>query len=220
MTDEQNPNTQSDPIARWSLMIALCPMLPIPFIDFFLAPVLARRMFKPMVPKFQARHFVKTGDSFCLGCLLSMILWPIFKLVKVIRFIVKFKSYVETFQYWFYKAHITQYAMENFPEKHWGNPENVKDFADELDKFLRKSEMKSLFTKNLQKLVGEHGMWTTLKLLFWTTELEEGTEMTIDRDAQGAHPHLPTHTPEIMRWLEEQQQKMLVSKELDKEFDV
>ena len=108
-------------------------------------------MFKPMVPKFQARHFVKTGESFCLGCFLSLILWPVFKLIKVLGFLFKFKSYVETFQYWFYKAHITQYAMEHFPKGHWDKPETVKDFADELDAFLRKSEMKSLFTKNLQK---------------------------------------------------------------------
>ncbi len=217
MIDEQNPTPKSDPIARWSLAIALCPMLPIPFIDFFLAPVFARIMFKPMVPKFQARHFVKTGDSFCLGCFLSLILWPVFKLIKVIGFIFKFKSYVETFQYWFYKAHITQYAMEHFPRGHWEKSETVKDFAEELDEFLRKAEMKSLFTKNLQKLIGEHGVWTTLTLLFWTRELEEGIESTL---SGGARPHLPTQTTEIIDWLEKQKQKMLVSNELDKEFDV
>jgi len=216
MTDEQPANTQFDPIARWSLLIALCPLLPIPFIDFFLEPVFARFMFKPIVPKFQARHFVTTGNSYCLGCLLSIILWPVFKLVKTIGFILRFKSYVETFQYWFYKAHITQYAMENFPKGHWDNPEAVKDFAVALDIFLRKSEMKSLFSKNLQKLIGEHGMWTTLKLLFWTTQLAEGTEAVIEQN----NPHLPTHTPEIRKWLEAQEQKMLVSKELDREFDV
>ena len=83
---------ESDPIARWSLAIALCPLLPVPFLDFILVPVLARQMFNPMVPKRQARHFVKTGDSYCLGCLVSIVLWPFLKLVRVFRFIFKFKS--------------------------------------------------------------------------------------------------------------------------------
>ena len=107
--------------------------------------------------------------------------------------------------------------MENFPQGYWDQTETVIDFAYELDMFLRRSEMKSLFTKNLQKLIGEHGMWTTLKLLFWTTEIEEGIEARL---SSKAHPHLPTQTPEIIKWLEEQKQKMLVSRELDKEFDV
>ena len=207
---------ESDPIARWSLAIALCPLLPVPFLDFILVPVLARQMFNPMVPKRQARHFVKTGDSYCLGCLVSIVLWPFLKLVRVFRFIFKFKSYVDTFQYWFYKAHITQYAMANYPEGYWENAEKTQDFAAELDEFLRRKEMKSQFSKNIKNLIGEHGMWATLRQLFWTTELEQGTEMMIEQQSL----HLPTRTPEIIAWLEEQKQKVLISKELDEEFDV
>ena len=40
-------------------------------------------------------------------------------------------------------------------------------------------------------------MWATLRQLFWTTELEQGTEVTIEEQS----PHLPTHTPEIIAWL-------------------
>ena len=85
-----------DHVIIHALVITMLPFSPIPLLDWFLEPVVARRMFAPFMkyPN-QRRHFIGKGGSFCLGCITSLLLYPLTKLFKILRFFVYLQLYVK-----------------------------------------------------------------------------------------------------------------------------
>ena len=183
----------SNHFVRQALLITLCPLLPIPLIDFFLVPILARRLFVPLVKEpYQARWFIQKDDSFCLGCLASIVLYPFFKIFKIAKFIFQFKSYMSTFQYWFYKAHLT---VQFFAKNPYNETKQIQEFAKNLDIFLRSKEMNALFQRNLQS------GWQNLGIIDSIQRILQMATTTHDVE----HPHeLLLHTEIMDSWLNEQ----------------
>ena len=140
--------TEIHNISVYCLCITFCPLIPIPFVDFFLEPWLAGKMLQPFVKDFSQRKlFTDTRGISCMGCLGATILWPILKLITTLRFFLQFKTYLRSFQYWFYKAYIVHKSMQihsNILQKEG----NMKKFAIDVDNFLQQDNTFSIFTKH------------------------------------------------------------------------
>lgn len=133
-----------------AIVITLLPLSPVPLLDWFLEPVVARRLFEPLM-KFpsQRRHFVGKGGSFCLGCITSLLLYPITKLFKIIKFFLQFKDFVKTFAYWYCKGFIVYQAQQTLSESCLNNHKSMVQFGNDLDRWLRTTEAISPFINSL-----------------------------------------------------------------------
>ena len=128
-------------IITHALLITILPFSPIPLLDWFLEPIIARRMFAPFMkyPN-QRRHFIGKGGSFCLGCITSLILYPFTKLFKILRFFLNFKSFIKTFYYWLYKSYILHQAQTLLADDILQDHKQMFKFGQDLDAWLRNSQ--------------------------------------------------------------------------------
>ena len=124
-----------------ALLITVLPFSPIPLLDWFLEPVLARRMFAPFMkyPE-QRRHFIGQGGNFCLGCITSLLLYPLTKLFRILRFFLNFKSFIKTFYYWLYKSYILHQAQTVLQDETLSDHKHMRRFGRDLDLWLRTSK--------------------------------------------------------------------------------
>jgi hypothetical protein len=155
-------------LSIYAFSIAMCPMLPVPLLDFFLVPVIARRMFVEIVPhRRHARLFASKGDSFCLGCFVSVLLYPIVKFFKTIKFFLRLSSYVEEFQYWLYKGYILSRFLDSLPDGQSIAEEDWKPISELVDAALRSKTMGRDFFTKLRQFVGRVGLKDSLRLWFY-----------------------------------------------------
>jgi hypothetical protein len=164
----QLEKSKNVPYYSWmSLAITLCPLIPIPFVDFFLEPLLAKRMFsRPLSKKKLISLFATKNDSFCLGCigsLFSGIFFFILKPLRIIRLFFRFNTYIKTFQYWLYKSYITEKLIDVFEEHILEDRDFMMEFALALDLELRKGELGTTMRDNLQEMVVDNGLILTLR---------------------------------------------------------
>ena len=122
-------------------MITVLPLSPIPLLDLFLEPIVAREMFAPFMryPE-QRRHFIGQGGNFCLGCITSLFLYPITKLFRILRFFLSFKSFVKTFYYWLYKSYVLHEAQTILTDQTLNDHKQMRHLGRELDVWLRKTQ--------------------------------------------------------------------------------
>ena len=124
-----------------ALLITVLPFSPIPLLDWFLEPIIARRMFTPFMkyPN-QRRHFIGKGGSFCLGCITSLLLYPFTKLFKILRFFLHFKSFIQTFYYWVYKSYILHEVQTRLTDDVLQDHKRMFTLGQDLDAWLRTSQ--------------------------------------------------------------------------------
>ncbi len=140
-----------------SIVITLLPLSPIPFADWILEPIVARRLFTPLMkhPN-QRRHFIGKGGNFCLGCITSLLLYPFVKLIRILRFFLQFNTFVKTFFYWYYKGYIVHQAQSRLSESTLQDHQKMFLLGQEVDQWLRTSDqvpsMTSSSLTNLQSL--------------------------------------------------------------------
>ena len=176
---QEKPNqiqSENVPYYSWmSLLITLCPLIPLPFIDFFLEPILAKRMFSSSLPQKDIRSlFASKNDSFCLGCIwgiFSGLFFWIFKPLRIFRMIFGFQAFIDSYQYWLYKAYIIERAVETFDDTLIKNKEWMHQFSIALDLELRKNQLGTTMRMNLQKIFIDNGVVKTLQT--WWKELRK-----------------------------------------------
>lgn len=128
-------------IITHALVITVLPFSPIPLLDWFLEPIIARRMLDPFMkyPE-QRRHFIGQGGNFCLGCITSLLLYPITKLFRILRFFLHFKSFIKTFYYWLYKSYILHEAHTILSDTTLSDHKHMLRLGRDLDLWLRTSQ--------------------------------------------------------------------------------
>ena len=133
--------THKNHVIIHALVITVLPFSPIPLLDWFLEPIVARRMFAPFMkyPE-QRRHFIGKGGSFCLGCITSLLLYPLTKLFKILRFFLNFKSFIKTFYYWLYKSYMLHEAQTILTDETLNDHKQMLRLGQDLDTWLRTSE--------------------------------------------------------------------------------
>jgi len=164
-------------VVTHAIVVTLLPLVPIPLLDWILEPVVARRMFQPLFKHpTQRRHFVGKGGNFCLGCVTSLVMYPITKLLKIVKFFLQFNTFIKTFFYWFYKSYILYQAQHTLSENCLINHKKMFLLGKDLDHWLRKSnEVPSMTNTSLSSLEG-------LRTLF--TEISNGNFETINSALQ------------------------------------
>jgi hypothetical protein len=142
-------------VIKHALIITVLPLSPIPFLDWILEPILVRRMFEPLFKyPTQRRHFIGKGDRFCLGCLTGLLLYPIKKFVRIVKFFVQFNTFIKTFFYWFCKSYILYQAQNTISDACLTDNNKMILLSRDLDNWLRTSkELPSLTNTNITSLV-------------------------------------------------------------------
>lgn len=91
-------------LGRYALLIALSPLIPIPFVDSHVETVLRRRLVRRMaeeqgvtIESPEIRVLADMPGSGCLGLLFSVLLWPIKKILRVVFFFLSAKAMADTF---------------------------------------------------------------------------------------------------------------------------
>lgn len=134
-------DTHKNHVITHALLITILPFSPIPLLDWFLEPVIARRMLSPFMKHLdQRRHFIGKGGSFCLGCITSLILYPFTKIFKILKFFLNFKSFVQTFYYWLYKGYILHQIQAILDDDVLSNHKSMFKLGQDLDAWLRTPE--------------------------------------------------------------------------------
>lgn len=142
-----------------ALLITILPFSPIPLLDWFLEPIIARRMLQPFMkyPN-QRRHFIGKGGSFCLGCITSLVLYPFTKLFKILRFFLHFKSFIQTFYYWVYKSYILHEVQTRLTDAVLQDHKRMFTLGQDLDTWLRTSQ--AVLNVNISQLSSLEAMRT------------------------------------------------------------
>ena len=134
-------DTHKNHVITHALVMTILPFSPIPLLDWFLEPVIARRMLAPfMKHPDQRRHFVGKGGSFCLGCITSLLLYPFTKLFTILKFFLNFKSFVQTFYYWLYKSYVLHEAQTILDDDILTDHKSMFTLGQDLDNWLRTSK--------------------------------------------------------------------------------
>ena len=165
-----------------ALLITVLPFSPIPLLDWFLEPIVARRMFAPFMkyPE-QRRHFIGKGGNFCLGCITSLLLYPLTKLFKILRFFLNFKGFIKTFYYWLYKSYILHEAQTILTEATLSDHKQMRRLGQDLDSWLRTSEdIPNLSTAQLDNL-------QSMRTLFQEVSSGGLESFTVLKDSEALH---------------------------------
>lgn len=134
-------DTHKNHVITHALVMTILPFSPIPLLDWFLEPVIARRMLAPfMKHPDQRRHFIGKGGSFCLGCITSLLLYPFTKIFRILKFFLNFKSFVQTFYYWLYKSYVLHEAQTILDDDILGDHKSMFKLGQDLDHWLRTSK--------------------------------------------------------------------------------
>ena len=131
-------------IAKGSLLLTLLPLIPFPLVDFFLESIIARKMLKPLFKQPTFVRFFLGRENFCLGCIWGLIMYPILKLVKIIRFFIKFKRFIYTFYFWFFKGYLIFKVHQEFPDQWLNDAKIMSRLAKDMDGWLTSQECTSL----------------------------------------------------------------------------
>lgn len=106
-------------VGRYALLASLCALIPVPFVDTWFENRLRRRL----VRKVARRHGIelapadlaRLGDlpsGGCLGLLLSVVLWPVKKVLKTISVVFQVKGITDTVSEVVHRALLVEEAFE------------------------------------------------------------------------------------------------------------
>lgn len=122
-------------IGRYALLVALCDLIPVPLLDFWVENVLRRRMVRAIglahgVPLDADAQKQLGNKPFygCSGCLVAIVVWPVKKLLKTISVVFQVKGIADTFTEVVHRALLLEEAFE----AGWlpGDPERVRIAMD------------------------------------------------------------------------------------------
>jgi hypothetical protein len=88
------------------------------------------------------------------------------KLIKLVKVIVRFQSYVQTFYYWYYKGYLVIQAHECLSTEQLSNHQMMRTLGTDMDTWLRSPDCKKMFSKsaaatfnNIAQMIRMLNMW-------------------------------------------------------------
>lgn len=110
MTDDASPPVPSVPVpidwallGRYGVLVGLCDLVPVPFVDRWIANALRRRLVRKIAgrhgcelpPESLARLADAQGGG-CVGCLVAVLAWPVKKVLKTLTIVFQVKGIADT----------------------------------------------------------------------------------------------------------------------------
>ena len=119
MGDERGAGLDWMLLGRYALVVALCELIPIPFLDAWIENRVRRRM----VRKILSQHGVQLDDAQlalladatsagCMGCFWALVMWPVKKLLKTLLVVFQAKTITDRFSEVLHRALLTEEACE------------------------------------------------------------------------------------------------------------
>lgn len=106
-------------LVLYSTLAGSCKLIPVPFIDDIIQGLVVRRMLNQLLA-----HHGCEADSVALdrltrertgcplGCLYSLVLYPLKKIVKKALFFLAFKDFLDESSKWFHRGYLVQFAAQ------------------------------------------------------------------------------------------------------------
>ena len=120
MTEENDAVPWRQTLVLYSTLAGLCKFIPLPFIDDIIQGFVVRRMFRQLLALHgieadgsALEHLTRERVGCPLGCLYTLILYPIKKILKKILFFLAFKDFADESSKWFHRGYLVQFGVQS-----------------------------------------------------------------------------------------------------------
>ena len=103
----------------YSTLAGLCKLIPIPFIDDITQGYVVRRMMRLLLEQHgieadstALERLTRERQGCPLGCLYTLVLYPIKKIIRKVLFFLAFKDFLDESSKWFHRGYLVQYAAQ------------------------------------------------------------------------------------------------------------
>jgi len=116
-------NTETVPwrqtLILYSTLAGLCKFIPIPFVDDIIQGFVVRRMLQQILAlhgieadSTDLERLTRERSGCSLGCLYTLFLYPIKKILKKILFFLAFKDFADESSKWFHRGYLVQFGAQ------------------------------------------------------------------------------------------------------------
>lgn len=117
---EQTPEVPwRQTLILYSTLTGLCKLIPIPFVDDIVQGYVARRMVRVLLAEHgivadttALERLTRERTGCPLGCLYTLVWYPIKKIFRKILFFLAFKDFADEASRWFHRGYLVQYAAQ------------------------------------------------------------------------------------------------------------
>lgn len=106
-------------VLLYSVLVGLCPLIPVPFLDEFAKGLLTRRMARALLAEHglttsntQIQRLTRERAGCGLGCLSSLLLYPFKKMIRTLVFVLAFKDCVDVASRWLHRGYLVAVSLE------------------------------------------------------------------------------------------------------------
>jgi hypothetical protein len=200
-------------IGRYALLIALTALIPVPLLDRGIENYLRRRMVRAIARRHELElseadvatlAHVPTGG--CFGCLWSVVLWPVRKILKTVLFVWQIKTIADAASEMVHRALMMEEALESG----WipGDAQGVRKAMDRalfsVDTRLVERQIAGVFqdhTNDLNKLIYQTTAMARADVIAAAVEADElATGATGLTRAMTAALQSSGVVPELLQW--------------------
>ena len=120
MSETNEPAPWRSTLVLYSTLAGMCKLIPLPFIDDIIQGVVIRRMLNQLLAHHNCEadsvaldRLTRERTGCPLGCLYSLVLYPIKKILKKVLFFLSFKDFVDESSKWFHRGYLVQFAAQS-----------------------------------------------------------------------------------------------------------
>ncbi|MFT5683452.1 MAG: hypothetical protein ACI8RZ_004384 [Myxococcota bacterium] len=159
MSETTEPVPWRSTLVLNSTLSGLCKLIPLPFIDDIIQGFVVRYMINQILA-----HHDLTADSAALdrltrertgcplGCIYTLVLYPIKKILKKVLFFLAFKDFVDESSKWFHRGYLIQFAAQSelLGARELSDPHRLWPVALAIEETCAETDMKR-FTRLLKR---------------------------------------------------------------------
>ena len=119
MSEQTSPAPWRQTLILYSTMAGMCKFIPIPFVDDIVQGFVVRRMIRVLLAEHgivadteALERLTRERPGCPLGCIYTLVLYPIKKILKKILFFLAFKDFADESSKWFHRGYLVQYAAQ------------------------------------------------------------------------------------------------------------
>ncbi len=119
MSETTEPVPWRSTLILYSTLAGMCKLIPLPFIDDIIQGFVVRRMINQLLAHHDCEadsaaldRLTRERTGCPLGCLYTLVLYPIKKILKKILFFLAFKDFIDESSKWFHRGYLIQFAAQ------------------------------------------------------------------------------------------------------------
>lgn len=120
MNESTDPVEWRQTLVLYSTLAGLCKFIPIPFVDDIIQGFVVRRMLGQILALHDIEadstaleHLTRERAGCPLGCIYTLFLYPIKKILKKLLFFLAFKDFADESSRWFHRGYLLQFGAQS-----------------------------------------------------------------------------------------------------------